>query len=75
MEVGWRAPGRRTETHIVTAAPEPLAAPAALNVLLKALAMSWRAEGDEAGLRLGGAGPQSWPGSVGGLSAALSARA
>lgn len=55
---------------------EPLAGAATLNVLLKALAMSWRAEGDEAGLWLGGGGASpSWPGSVAGLSAALSARA
>lgn len=59
----------------MTAAVEPLAVPAALNFLLKALAMSWRAEGDEAGLWLCGGGWPSWHGSVVRLSAALPARA
>lgn len=50
-------------TNIVTAVLELLAAPDTLNVLLKALAMSWRAEGDEAGVWLRTGSP-SWPDSV-----------
>lgn len=44
-------------THMVTAGLELLEGLVTLNVLLKALAMSWKAEGEEAGLWL-------WDGSL-----------
>lgn len=59
-------------TNIVTAVLEPLEGLVTLNVLLKALAMSWKAEGDEEEVWLWVCSP-SWHESVRGLSASVSA--
>lgn len=50
-------------TNIVTAVLELLEGLVTLNVLLKALAISWKADGDEAEVWLSDGSP-SWPESV-----------